>query len=450
MKSQNTKIKRFKILAVLAFLSQFTILLGEEPIMRKELNELLKKRETAIKLEIKPLETIHDQYTLALKGCKTTAQSEGDLDAILAANTALEAQDRSRTIGVSSDNPKVSAIQQTYKDAHVNMLKQIDARMVSINRDYHNQLEKLVKKLTQAGMINDALEVRKIKDEIVEQIKAQKAANVQNQEAWGNISTAGSKETRASTERDFEIAKDVKIRMCWIPPGEFMMGAPLSEVGRKDSETQHSVKLTKGFWMAKTELTQAQWEKVTGSNPSYFKGNNLPVEQISWNDVCGNSTRTGGFLAMINTRAPNGWRFDIPTEAEWEYASRAGSKEALYSGYEITAPIGKCRRLDDIVWYKDNSHQKTHPVGKKKANAWGLHDTLGNLWEWCADGYCNYTSASATDPITPVNGEDGYVICRGACFGSEPEECRSAKRGWLRRYEKFAYYGVRLVLRIKE
>jgi len=448
--NSNTIRQRFKIGVILAFLSQFTLLIGEEPIMKSALDAIEKKRDASIQIELKPLENIHDQYTLALKRCKATAQSEGDLDAILAANTALEAQDRSRAIGVSSDSPKVRTIQQTYKDAHVNMLKQIEVRMVAINRDYHNQLEKLVKELTQAGMVNEALEVRKIKDEFVEQIKAEKAATAQNQVTTSNTSKPESKEMRPGTERDFEIAKDVKIRMCWIPPGEFMMGSPLSEIGRKDTETQHSVKLTKGFWMAKTELTQSQWEKVMGSNPSRLRGDNLPVEQISWNDVCGDTSRNGGYLGKINTIAPNGWRFDIPTEAEWEYATRAGSKEALYNGYEITAPTGKCRRLDDIAWYKDNSDRKTHPVGGKKTNNWGLQDTLGNVWEWTADGWYQYTSASTTDPTAPVDGAGGYAMCRGGCRYGEPDECRSAKRGWNYRYYKHSAYGVRLMLRIKE
>jgi len=223
----------------------------------------------------------------------------------------------------------------------------------------------------------------------------------------------------------------------------------LSEVGRNERETQHSVKLIKGFWMAKNEVTQSQWEKVMGSNPSRFRGDNLPVEQISWNDVCGDSSRSGGFLGKINTIAPNGWRFDLPTEAEWEYATRAGSKEALYNGYEITASSGKCRRLDDIAWYKDNSDQKTHPIGKKKPNAWGLHDTLGNVGEWTADGWYHYTSASATDPVTLVNG-DCSVQRRGGSYDGSPLTCRAAFRGSYPRTIRSFYTGFRLVMRVKE
>jgi formylglycine-generating enzyme required for sulfatase activity len=178
---------------------------------------------------------------------------------------------------------------------------------------------------------------------------------------------------KAGDEREFEIAPGVKIVMCWIPPGDFLMGSPEDEVGHRDNETQHRVKITQGFWLAKTPTTQRQWSAVMGNNPSHFKGGDLPVEQVSWSDICGGESRAGGFLGKLNQFASAGGKFDLPTEAQWEYACRAGTT-GPYAG-----------DLDEVAWYHANSRLRTHPVGLKKSNDWGLNDMHGNVCEWCAD-----------------------------------------------------------------
>ena len=200
-----------------------------------------------------------------------------------------------------------------------------------------------------------------------------------------------------------------------------MMGSPKSEKGRKDDETQHQVTLSKGFWMAKTEVTQEQWKSVMGNNPSKHtsrrNGDNLPVEQVNW-DEC----------RLFCEKAGNGMR--LPTEAEWEYACRAGSTGAVSGG----------------AWFKGNSEGRTHPVGEKKANAWGLHDMHGNVVEWCADGYGNYPEAAVTNP----QGRDrtDEKVIRGGCYWSEAQDCRSACRrkhsSWCDAHEN--YLGFRPVM----
>jgi formylglycine-generating enzyme required for sulfatase activity len=216
--------------------------------------------------------------------------------------------------------------------------------------------------------------------------------------------------SRAGEEREFEIAAGVTLTMCWIPPGEFVMGSPADELGRDDDETQHRVTLTQGFWLGKYEVTQAQWEAVMGRNPSHFKGSNLPVEVVSWDDI----SQPGGFLEKANRQgSPNG-RFRLPTEAQWEYACRAGTTTALNSGKNLTSTEGACPNLDEVGWYSQNSDSKTHPVGQKKANAWGLHDMHGNVWEWCADWYEAYPQGAATDPTGPNNGS--YRVFRGGSW----------------------------------
>jgi formylglycine-generating enzyme required for sulfatase activity len=199
------------------------------------------------------------------------------------------------------------------------------------------------------------------------------------------------------------------IEMVWCPPGEFLMGSPEDEADRNDDETQHRVTLTRGFWMAKKETTQGQWESLTGENPSYFNGVDLPGETVSWEDV-------QGWLAGMNQRntLPSGWKWDLPTEAQWEYACRAGT-ETAYAG-----------TLDTMAWCGYNSGSATNAVGTKKPNAWGLYDMHGNVWEWCADFYGDYGGGAATDPTGPGSGS-GRVV-RGGSWGSGAADCRSAGR----------------------
>ena len=215
----------------------------------------------------------------------------------------------------------------------------------------------------------------------------------------------------------------------WIPAGSFVMGSPQGEEGRFAAEVQHGVRISEGFWMGKYEVTQGEWEAVMGSNPSYFEscGARCPVESVSWNDV-------QGFIAELNAReSGKGNRYRLPTEAEWEYAARAGTTGARHGV------------LGSIAWYEDNSGGRTHPVGQKRANAWGLHDMLGNVWEWTADWYGDYPSGLVTDPRGPSTGSD-RVFRGGSWFAWN---VRSANRLYdspgFRGYDDIAGVGFRLV-----
>jgi formylglycine-generating enzyme required for sulfatase activity len=201
------------------------------------------------------------------------------------------------------------------------------------------------------------------------------------------------------------------IEMVWCPPGDFLMGSPEDEAGRSEDETQHRVTLTRGFWMAKTETTQGQWERVMGENPSRFSGEDLPVETVSWDDV-------HGWLEKMNEKAslPSGWKWALPTEAQWEYACRAGTERAFAGD------------LDEMAYYYENSGRMTNPAGTKKANAWGLHDMHGNVWEWCSDWWDNYSSGSSSDPTGATRGD--YRVFRGGSWVCDAQRCRSANRFW--------------------
>ena len=161
------------------------------------------------------------------------------------------------------------------------------------------------------------------------------------------------------------------------------MGSLEDEWNRHGTATQHQVTITRGFWLGKYQVTQAEWEAVMGSNPSQFTGANLPVECVSWDDISG----PGGFLEKANRFAAEGGKFSLPTEAQWEYACRAGTTTALNNGTNLTSETDAYPNLDEVAWYRENSSGTTHPGGLKKANAWGLHDMHSNLWEWCADWY---------------------------------------------------------------
>ena len=213
----------------------------------------------------------------------------------------------------------------------------------------------------------------------------------------------------------------------WIPPGSFVMGSPGSEEGRDSDETQHEVVLSQGFFMAETECTQGQWELVMGSNPSNFKGTDRPVEQVSWYEAveyCRKLTAkqcTEGIL-------PEGWEWRLPTEAQWEYAARAGTTGPRYG------------ELDAIGWWDGNSGRQTHPVSQKAANAWGLHDMMGNVWEWCSDWSGDYSTGSVTDPTGPSSGS--RRVSRGGSWNYFARSARSASRFRFGPGLRYRYYGL--------
>jgi len=216
-----------------------------------------------------------------------------------------------------------------------------------------------------------------------------------------------------------------------IPRGSFQMGSPNSEANRSDGETLHQVTISHDFEMAVTDTTQLQWFLVMGNNPSYFKSQqycqsdyiskngtdlcpNNPVEQVSWDDA-------QAFIAKLN-KGNDGYTYRLPTEAEWEYAARAGTQTAYYFGDDAT-------QLDANGWYYNNSGKQTHAVGGKTANAFGLYDMAGNVFEWMQDWYGPYSDSSVTDPTGASSGS--FRVVRGGGGGMYAQYCRSAFRYFL-------------------
>jgi len=194
-----------------------------------------------------------------------------------------------------------------------------------------------------------------------------------------------------------------------------MMGSPGADVGREDDEVQHEVTITRAFYLQTTPVTQGQWARVMGNNPSRFKddGDKCPVEKIRWDEA-------QTFIEKLNEMEGTD-KYRLPTEAEWEYACRAGSAERFCSGDDE----GK---LGEYAWYRGNSGKRTHPVGNKKANAWGLYDMHGNVWEWCQDCYGDYPAGPVTDPKGSPSCE--FRVSRGGSWFDNASDIRSAHRGW--------------------
>lgn len=184
---------------------------------------------------------------------------------------------------------------------------------------------------------------------------------------------------------------DLKLELLWVKPGEFTMGSSSEEPQRNKAEgPQTRVKISRGFWLGKTEVTQSQYEKVTGQNPSHFKeqGKDLPVERVSWRSAM-------EFCKKLNERErsagrlPVGYEYTLPTEAQWEYAYRAGT-----TGEYPEEP-------DAMAWHKENSGESTHPVGLRRPNPWGFYDMAGNVLEWTFDWFGPYPGGMVTDPKGP-------------------------------------------------
>ena len=224
-----------------------------------------------------------------------------------------------------------------------------------------------------------------------------------------------------------------------IPAGSFVMGSPPGEKDRCDDESQYEVVLTKSFYMGKFPVTQAQYEAVMGVNPSHFHGEccadsaNNPVELVSWDDA-------QEFCKRLSKSAGKPVR--LPTEAEWEYACRAGSNTAFCFGDDES-------KLGEYAWHYINSGGKTHPVGQKCPNAYGLHDMHGNVWEWCQDWYGNYLAQGAKakpakNPTGPATG--ARRVLRGGSWGNDPWGCRSARRDGGGPDFRFYRIGFRVVV----
>ena len=219
---------------------------------------------------------------------------------------------------------------------------------------------------------------------------------------------------QVGTPRTLPLGHGVELELVWIPAGKFLIGSPFGEDGRFINEgRRHQVTLTQGFWMGKFPVTQQQWQQLMGDNPSHVKAATLPVDQVNWDDCQKFTDKLSQLLAPLHITAA------LPTEAQWEYACRAGSQTRFWSGQDNAD-------LTRVAWCAPNSGDKPHAVGQKPANAWGLYDMHGNVWQWCQDGLGPYDRDAVTDPVGPA--EAAERVLRGGSWSSEPDVCRAAYR----------------------
>ena len=225
-----------------------------------------------------------------------------------------------------------------------------------------------------------------------------------------------------------DILDEIMRNMVYVEGGTFIMGATAEQKNKyKDEEPAHSVTLS-SFYIGKYEVTQSLWKAVIGSNPSNRKGDNLPVEKVSWNDC-------QTFLRKLN--AMTGKNFRLPTEAEWEFAARGGNRSRgyQYSGSNV---------LSDVAWYDDNSGSKTHNVGTKAPNELSIYDMSGNVWEWCQDWKGSYSSSTQTNPKGPSSGS--LRVIRGGSWIFSARYCRVAGRYYGTPDYRSCRLGLRLAL----
>ncbi len=200
-----------------------------------------------------------------------------------------------------------------------------------------------------------------------------------------------------------------------IPGGEFMMGSPSGESGTDNDESPvHKVTIEEPFYLGKYEVTQEQWQKVMGNNPSYFKGDSLPVERVSWEEA-------QQFIKKLN-EMEKADKYRLPSEAEWEYACRAGNNARYSFGYDVSS-------LGEYAWYDENSGDKPHPVGQKNPNPWGLYDMHGNVWEWVQDGWHDNYYGAPSDGSARESLSNSLKVRRGGSWEGSAGYCRTANRG---------------------
>lgn len=264
----------------------------------------------------------------------------------------------------------------------------------------------------------------------------------------------------AGPNLDDDTCRTTELWLRLILPGTFQMGSPTTELGRSSSETQHSVTISKPFYLGVFEMTQKQWQLVTGGTPSDYRGDTRPVERVSYNDIRGSlvganwpthgQVDADSFLGKL--RARTALNLDLPTEAQWEYACRAGTTTALNNGKDLenTSQDPAMAEVGRYTYNSGNSgssdgkggysyHTK---VGMYRANAWGLYDMHGNVWEWCLDWYGNYATGAQTDPSGAASGS--YRVLRGGCWYYYAYYCRSAYRYYYYPSYRYYYFGFRL------
>lgn len=428
---------------------------------------------------------LQQQYQKALEALKTGAQSQGDFKKTSAASDEIERFLKAKTLPASPNEnaiPELKAFQSAYVKQYNRLETEMTAQLGALTTKYEQALGRLLIELTKAGKMGEAKAVAgeqaaaqtliKGYAETLAALKGPAAANATGGVVSPLPGSAVGKPTgkqdlylvidlsRGTKAKEYPLSyladvpkggwkdeyKTDKLVLRRIEPGTFMMGSPEGELGRKDDETRHEVTLTKGFYIGVFEVTQKQWERVMGAWPSRFNTpkfrDERPVEQVPYNSIRGtgdgadwpafNGVDALSFFGKLRARTDKA--FDLPTEAQWEYACRAGVATALNSKKDLTSK-GTCQNMAEVGRYSANAGEGapdcdtsvgTAKVGSYLPNAWGLYDFHGNVWEWSLDRLGGYSDGDS-DPKGAASG--GLRVVRGGCCSSLANDCRSANRG---------------------
>ena len=414
----------------------------------KSLKGIYEKSAEEIRGVFQPkFDALQQQYQKSLDALKAGAVKQGDLVRAKAAMAEIGRFQKAKSLPASLDEneiPDIKAFQSAYVTQYSKLEIDMTAQLGMLTSKYEQALERLEKELTKAEKFDAATEVHGEREKVSVAIKgySDQLAALKGPAAARPTTVAAPKPALAAEKqgskqdlymvidlsRGTKAAKGYPVSYLsdmpkggWsdeyktdmlvlrkIEPGTFMMGSPKDELGRKGDETQHEVTLTKAFYIGVFEVTQKQWERVMGVWPSTFRNpktrDERPVETVCYNDIRGavnganwpatNSVDSASFMGCLRTRT--GKLFDLPTEAQWEFACRAGTETALNSGKNLTDKWS-CPNMADLGRYNVPEKEATIAVGSFQPNAWGLYDMHGNVWEWCLDWNGSYSGAE-TDP----------------------------------------------------
>ncbi len=487
----------FKVVAVCAVACLYLLSAGATDLNTfKELYQ--KNAEQTLQGAQPKFAGLQQQYRKSLEALKAQAQGQGDLKTTMAAVAELERFLKAKSMPSEPDGatlPVIQSFQSDYVRQYNRLEQEMTAELATLTLKYGQALDRFQKELTKAGKLEAALAVQPELDKAqtalkgyAEQLAALKVAATNSLGATMALLPA----EKSAARKDLYLVVDLsrgpkadtypvrflaaepkggwgdeyktdKLVLRRIEPGTFLMGSPDNELGRHPNQTRHQVTLTQAFYIGVFEVTQRQWERVTGEWPSYFNNNKYrderPVEQVSYNDIRGavagavwpatNRVDAASFMGRL--RAKTGKTVDLPTEAQWEYACRAGTTNALNSGKDLTS-AERCPNMAEVGRYKGNSGDcaqngdtavGTAKVGTYPPNSWGLYDMHGNAWEWCLDWRGNY-SGTESDPKGVASGS--LRVPRGGGWDAGAHYCRSSARGSNTPGTVYGGIGLRVVL----
>lgn len=405
------------VLGILALISAISSAgTASEPV--ENLQALMERELSESQIEVRKLT---ESYQSRLQELSKSYQEQGDLAGLLASKEEVEKPGGTET----SAHPELTSLRQIYREALPAAQERDRQQALRVLTDYQAKFEALTTQWTKDGELEQATKSLEASKRIAATLRDLSKLSEVSKKSFPNRD--GGRPGEACTDGFGLVFR-------WIPPGSFRMGSPMDELHRKPiREEQKTVELSRGFWLSQHEITQAQFAAIMGEHRNSNKGDAavLPVEEVTWEqaeEFCRKLTereRTAGRLS-------DGWMYVLPSEHQWEYACRAGESGPTSGG-----------TLDEVAWTMDNSEKRTQPVGTKAPNAWGLHDMLGNVWEWTSSPWAD-RPGSGKDPV--ASGDDSLRTIRGSSVKGGAQQTRAAHRDARKKTFQWNDLGLRPAL----